>query len=90
VLKSMLVSYVRGCCKVESSIISVSMVRAKGGEVVCSIRPRSHKASKAKGLRGEVRKVIKRMGGDGLRKLRNKGRRGWDCILGIGCGVSSI
>ena len=90
VLKSIYVSHMRTRYKVKGYIVLVSMVRAKGGETVHNISPRSYKAGKAKGLRGKAWKVIERIGGDNLRKLKNKGRGRWDCILGIRCSVSSV
>jgi hypothetical protein len=89
-LETMHMSHVRTGCKVECCIIIISMVRAKRGEVVCTVRPRSHKASKAKGFGGETGEVIKRMGRNSLRELRYKGRRRQGHIPGIRCSVSSV
>ena len=89
-LESMLVSHMRVGCKAEGRIITIGTVGVKGGEAVCSVRPRSHKAGKAKRFRGETGKVIKGMGRNSLREFRYEGRGRWSCIPGIGCSVSSI
>ena len=72
VLETMLVSHIRAGCKAKGCIVSISVIRAKEGEVVCIVRPRLHKASKANGFRGKMGKVIKRVGGNSLREVRYK------------------
>jgi hypothetical protein len=88
-LESMLMSYMRVGYKAEGCIVSIDVIRVKEGEVVCIVRPRSHKASKANGFRGKVGKVIKRVGRNSLREVRYEGRGRWGCISGIGCRIGS-
>ena len=89
-LESMLMSDMRVGCKAEGHIITISMVGVKGGEAVCSVRPRSHKAGKAKRFRGETGKVIKGMGRNSLREFRYEGRGRWSHIPGIGCSIGRV
>jgi hypothetical protein len=90
VLQSMFIGYVGVGCKAKGCVISINMVGVEGSEAICSVRLRLYKASKAKRFGGEIRKVIKGMGRNNIRKLRYEGRRRWDCILGIGCSVTSV
>jgi hypothetical protein len=64
------------------------MMWMKGGEIVCIIRPRSHKATKAKGLRGNTWKNIKGVGWNDIRELRDDSRGRWGHIPGIGGRIS--
>ena len=89
-LESMLMSYVRLGCKVEGCIVTISAVGVERGEAVCSVRPRSHKAGKAKGFGGKIGKVIKGVGRNNVREVRHEGRRRQGHISGIRCGISSI
>ena len=59
VLKSMRMGHMGAAYQAELPIVSICAMRMKGGEAVCIIRPRSHKASKAKGVRGNTWKNIK-------------------------------
>jgi hypothetical protein len=89
-LQSMFIGYVEMGCEAKGCFISIDMIGAEGSEAVCSVRPRLHKAGEAKRFRGEMRKVIKGVGRNNVRELRYKGRRRWDCVPHIRCGVSSI
>jgi hypothetical protein len=62
VLKSMRMGHMGVGCQAELPIVSICTMRMKGGEVVYIIRPRSHKASKAKGGRGNTWENIKGVG----------------------------
>jgi hypothetical protein len=86
----MFVGYVGMGCEVKGCVITINMVEAEGSKAMCSVRPRLHKAGKAKRFRGERRKVIKEMGRNNIRELGYKGRRRWDCIPGIRCGITSV
>jgi hypothetical protein len=68
-------------------IISIRLKWAKDGEVVCIIGLRLHKASKADRFRGKTWKVIKGVSEDYVREVRNKSRRRWEHISGIGCRI---
>ena len=61
-LESMCMGYMGAGCQVELPIVSICTMWMKGGEAVYIIRPRLHKASKAKGLRGNMWKNIKGVG----------------------------
>jgi len=87
-LESMHMGHMRAGCQAELPIISICTIWTKGGKVVCIIRPRSHKASKAKGLRDNVWKNIKGMGWNNIRELRDDGRGRWRRIPGIRGGIS--
>jgi hypothetical protein len=73
--KSVHMSHMRVSCKAKRHILTISPVRTKRGEVVGYIRPRSHKAYKAEGFRGKTGKVIKGIGGNSIRELRDEGGR---------------
>jgi hypothetical protein len=87
VLKSMHMGHMGAGCQVELPIVTICMIRMKGGEAVHIIRPRSHKASKAKGLRGNTWENIKGVGWNDIGELRDDGRGRWGRIPGIGGGV---
>jgi hypothetical protein len=55
---------------------------------VCIVRPRSHKASKVKGPRGNAQKNIKGVCWNNIREFRNDGRGRWGRIPSIGGRVS--
>jgi hypothetical protein len=74
-LESMCMGYMGVGCQAELPIVSICMMRMKGGEAVCIIRPRSHKASKAKGFRGNMWEIIEGVGWNDIRELRDNGRR---------------
>jgi hypothetical protein len=88
VLESMYMGHMGAGCQAELPIISICTMRMEGGEAVCIVRPRSHKASKAKGLRGNMWKNIKRVCWNDIRKLRDDSRGRWGRILSVGGGVS--
>jgi hypothetical protein len=67
VLESMRMSYMGAGCQVELPIISICTIWTEEGEAVCIVRPRSHKASKAKGLRGNMWKNIEGVGWNDIR-----------------------
>jgi hypothetical protein len=88
VLESMHMGHMGVGCQVELPIVSICTMWMKGGETVCIIRPRSHKASKAKGLRGNMWKNIKGVGWNDIRELRDDGRGRWRRIPSVGGGIS--
>jgi len=88
VLESMYMGHMGAGCQAELPIISICTMRMEGGEAVCIVRPRSHKASKAKGLRGNMWKNIKRVCWNDIRKLRDDSRGRWGRIPSVGGGVS--
>jgi hypothetical protein len=70
-LESMCMGHMGVGCQVKLLIVSICMVWAKGGKVMCIIGPRSHKALKAERFRGNAWKNIKQMGWNNIRKLRH-------------------
>jgi len=83
VLESMRIGHMRPGCQAELPIVTICMVWMKASKVMHIIRPRSHKASKAKGFRGKARKNIKWMSRDDVGEVRyNSGRR-WGHIPGL-------
>jgi hypothetical protein len=63
------------------------MVWKKGSKAICTVGPRSHKASKAEGFRGEARKDIKWVGRNDIRELRHKSGGRWGRILSLRGGI---
>jgi len=55
----------------ELSGIAISMSGTELGEAVSSIRPRAHKGTKSRGFGGNAGENIKRVSGNGIRKVRN-------------------
>jgi hypothetical protein len=53
-LESMYMSHMGVGSQAEFSVVSIYMVWMKGTEAMCIVGPRLHKASKAKGFRGET------------------------------------
>jgi len=88
VLKSMCMGHMGAGCQAELPIVSICMMWMKGGEMVCIIRPRSHKATKVKGLRGNTWKNIKGVGWNDIRELRDDSRGRWGRIPSIGGEIS--
>jgi hypothetical protein len=87
-LKSMHIGHIEVGCQAELPIISICTMQMKGGEAVCIIRPRSHKASKAKGFRGNMWEIIEGVGWNDIRELRDNGRRRWGRIPSIRSRIS--
>ena len=88
VLESVPMGHMGTGCQAEFPIISIRAMWVKGGEVVCIVRPRSHKASKAKGFRGNMWKNIQGVSWDNIRELRDYSRGRWRHILSIGGRIS--
>jgi hypothetical protein len=84
VLKSMCMGHMGMGCQAELPIISICMMWMEKGETMCIIWPRSHKASKAKGLRGNMWKDVKGVGWNDIREFRDNGRGRWRHIPSIG------
>ena len=87
VLESMHMSYMGASCQAELPIVSICMIWMERGELMCIIRPRSHKASKAEGLRGNTWKDIKRVSRDNFRELRYHSEGRWRCIPSLRDGI---
>jgi len=66
----MFIDYMGMGYEAKGCVVSIDTVGAKGGKVICSIRPRLHKAGKAKRFRGKMRKVIKGIGRNDIREVR--------------------
>jgi hypothetical protein len=68
-LGSMHMGHMGAGCQAELPIVSICMIWMKRGKTMHIIRPRSHKAIKAKGLRGNTWKDIKWVSRDNFREL---------------------
>jgi hypothetical protein len=88
VLESMHMGHMGAGCQAELLIVSICMMWMKRGETMHIVRPRSHKASKAKGLRGNTWKNIKGVGWNDIRELRDNGRGRWRHVPSIRGGIS--
>jgi hypothetical protein len=64
------------------------MVWAKGGKTMHIIGPRSHKALKAKGFRGDTWKDIRWLSWNNTREVRYHSGGRWRCILSLRGGIS--
>jgi hypothetical protein len=82
VFESMHISHMRAGCQSKGCIISVCLVRVKEGEMMCIIKPRSHKAIKAKGSGARHRRLSKGWAGMMLGKS--------DITVGEGGGISQV
>jgi hypothetical protein len=68
-LESMHMGHIGAGCQAELPIISICTMWMERSKMMCIIRPRSHKASKANGLRGNTWKDVKWVSRDNFREL---------------------
>jgi hypothetical protein len=64
-------------------MISICMVWAKGNKAVGIVGPRSHKATKGKGFRGNAWKNVKGVSWHNVGELRHNSWGRWGCILSL-------
>jgi hypothetical protein len=88
-LKAMRMGHMGAGCQAELHIIGICTVWAKGGKAMRIVGPRSHKATKEKGFRGNVQKDIKGVSRNNVGELRYNSWGRWGCIPSLRGGISA-